>query len=182
MGVGPRRDTRRRLSVSEAADALGITVDAIRSRVKRGTITHERVGERVYVLLDADQSWPGHDQGSGQGSGQAAPPTEDRTVELIATLREQLAAERRANEENRRIIAALTQRIPEIEPPREAPSEPRESPVTATEQPGRVGPQPPLESPEMPADEQQGRGPVRDAEGPQEPAQPRSWWRRMFGG
>jgi hypothetical protein len=35
---------------------------------------------------------------------------------------------------------------------------------------------------ESAADEQQGRGPIPDAGGPQEPAQPRSWWRRMFGG
>jgi hypothetical protein len=45
-------------------------------------------------------------------------------AKMIATLREQVQAERKANEENRRIIAALTQRIPEIEAPRE----PRESP------------------------------------------------------
>ena len=43
-------------------------------------------------------------------------------------LREQLAEAHAANRENRRIIAALTQRIPELE----APSEPREAPVTAS--------------------------------------------------
>jgi hypothetical protein len=57
--------------------------------------------------------------------------------ERIADLREQLAAERRANEETRRIIAAFTQRIPELE----APSEPPESPAAATKQPGRTEPQ-----------------------------------------
>ena len=39
--------------MNEAANALGVTVDAVRSRVKRGTIAHERAGGRVYVLLDA---------------------------------------------------------------------------------------------------------------------------------
>lgn len=72
--------------MSEAAAALGITVDAVRSRVKRGTIAHEREGGRVYVLLGADEARPGHDQGSDQGGRE----TEDRTAELIATLREQL--------------------------------------------------------------------------------------------
>ena len=48
--------------MSEAADALGVTVDAVRSRVKRGTIAHERVGGRVYVLLGGDEVRPGHDQ------------------------------------------------------------------------------------------------------------------------
>ena len=37
------------------------------------------------------------------------------------TLREQLEAEREANRENRRIIAALTSRIPELEAPQERP-------------------------------------------------------------
>ena len=57
--------------------------------------------------------------------------------------------------ENRRIIAALTQRIPAIEAP--------ESPTEATEQPGRVEPQP-------------------QVEGAQEGAERRSWWSRRFGG
>jgi hypothetical protein len=57
------------------------------------------VGGRVYVLLSER---PTDEQ------------TTDHTAELIDTLREQLAAEREANRENRRIIAALTQRIPEI--------------------------------------------------------------------
>jgi hypothetical protein len=78
-----------------------------------------------------------------------------------ATLREQLEAEREANRENRRIIAALTSRNPELEAP--ASPEPRGRPETATEQPGKVGPQP-------------------EVEGPQEEAEPRSWWRRVFGG
>jgi hypothetical protein len=38
-----------------------------------------------------------------------------------------------ANRENRRIIAALTQRIPEIDPPQDSASEPREAPETAAE-------------------------------------------------
>jgi len=114
--------------VAEAADVLGVTVDAIRSRVKRGTIAHVREGGRVYVLLDADQDRPGHDQPTDQGGGQGggasldAPPGEDRTAELIATLREQLEAERQAHAEARRIIAGLVERIPPaIEAPRETP-------------------------------------------------------------
>jgi hypothetical protein len=76
--------------VTEAADALGITVDAVRSRIKRGTMAHERKGGRVYVLLGADESRPGHDQDIDQVSDQGARESGDRTAELIATLREQL--------------------------------------------------------------------------------------------
>ncbi len=46
----------------------------------------------------------------------------------------------------------------------------------------RATPSEPSESSETAANEQQGRGPIPDAGGPQEAAEPRSWWRRMFGG
>jgi hypothetical protein len=113
--------------VAEAADALGITVDAVRSRVKRGTIDHERKGGRVYVLLGADEARPGHDQDTDQVSDQGARESEDRTDELITTLREQLQAERQAHAEARRLLAAALERIP---PQLEAPSEVRESDVS----------------------------------------------------
>jgi hypothetical protein len=40
---------------------------------------------------------------------------------LVAVLREQLAAERQAHAEARRILAGLVERIPQLEAPREAP-------------------------------------------------------------
>jgi hypothetical protein len=113
--------------VAEAADALGITVDAVRSRVKRGTIDHERKGGRVYVLLGADEARPGHDQDTDQVSDQGARESEDRTAELITTLREQLQAERQSHAEARRLLAAALERIP---PQLVAPSEVRESDVS----------------------------------------------------
>jgi excisionase family DNA binding protein len=157
MWEDPGRDTRRRLSVAEASDALGVTVDAVRSRIKRGTIAHVRVGGRVYVLLGDDQDRPGHDQPTDQGGDRVS---EDRTAELIATLREQLQAERQAHAEARRIIAGLVERIPAIEAP--ASPEPRESPETAEEQQGRDAPH---------------SATVGAQEGVQRP-----WWRRVFGG
>jgi hypothetical protein len=116
-------------------------------RVKRGTLSANKEGGRLYVLLDIE-------------------PTTDRTGELIEELKGrvhsleyQLDQEREANRENRRIIAALTSRIPAIE----APSEARESPQTAEEEPERTSPRP-------------------ATGGTQEATQRRSWWRRMFGG
>src|SRR5215212_9153575 len=45
-----------RVSVYEAADLLGVTVDAIRKRIQRGTIPHERHEDgRAYVLVD--EAW-----------------------------------------------------------------------------------------------------------------------------
>jgi flagellar motility protein MotE (MotC chaperone) len=159
MWEDPGQDTRRRLSVAEAADALGVTVDAIRSRVKRRTIDHERKGGRVYVLLGADESRPGHDQYTDQVTDKGAREAEDRTAELIATLREQLQAERQAHAEARRIIAGLVERIPAIEAPQEA----SEASGTVEEEPERAEPH-------------------SDAPGAQEAVQRRSWWRRMLGG
>jgi hypothetical protein len=160
--AGRTKVTDGGLTLRDAAIHLGISEGAVRKRVARGTMRSE-LGEdgKRYVYLDTGTD----------GGADASSPHESTTVnsaqdELIAELRdrvrsleEQMQAERDANRENRRIIAALTSRIPEIE----APSEPRESPKGATEQPGRVEPQP-------------------SVGGEQEPAERRSWWRRMFGG
>ena len=144
--------------MAEAADALGVTVDAIRSKVKRGTIAHERKGGRVYVLLGDDESRPGHDQHTDQVTDQGARESEDRTAELIATLREQLQAERQAHAEARRLLAAALERIPAIEAPQEASS--REAAETAEEEPYRV------ESQSAAGSSQEGAQPRR-----------RPWWR-----
>jgi septal ring factor EnvC (AmiA/AmiB activator) len=136
----------RRLTVHDAAQALGISEDAVRMRVKRGTMQAEREGGRLYVLLTSDPT---------------ADPT-DRTNELLAELRdrvrsleEHLGQERDANRENRRVIAALTSRIPEIEAP-EKPQNRRRALALVT------------------------RHPYRAPGGPLEGTQ-RPWWQRWFG-
>jgi excisionase family DNA binding protein len=148
----PERDHEPWLTLAQAAEVLGLSKDAIRMRVRRGTLRYEK-GEdgKAYVFrtdLDVDQDAP-RPKGSVEGS----------TAELVEVLRAQvedlqrrLDRETDANRENRRIIAALTSRIPAIE----APSEPRESSETATE--AEAEPRP----------------------GGQEGAQ-RPWWRRWFG-
>jgi hypothetical protein len=115
-------------------------------------------GGTVYVLLKADRMRHTGDSSSDR-PGDTSHALFEEMRGRIEDLREQLQAERRANEENRRIIAAHTQRIPELEAPSQ---EPREASETATEQPGRVRAQPA----------------VGDA---QEPVERRPWWRRMFG-
>jgi hypothetical protein len=182
---GTRRGTRR-VTQREAAEILGVSVEAIRKRIKRGTLPSEK-GEdgRRYVCLDTapDAAQPqadhaGHAYAQTEGARlRADAPLVEEMRGRIEDLREQLAAERRANEENRRIIAALTQRIPEIEPPiQETPGPPE----TATEQPGRVGPQPAVESTQEPREES-GMHMPEVGDGAQEGAEPRSWWKRWFG-
>jgi excisionase family DNA binding protein len=139
------------LTVSEAAEVLGISAEAVRMRIRRGTMRSERHEGTVYVVLDTNRTQ------------RVADATHDRTEELIDALRDQvrdlrnqLEAERQGHAEARRIIAALVQRVPELEAPRE----PREQPETAAE----------------------GEGAARVPGEAQEATEPRSWWRRVFGG
>jgi hypothetical protein len=155
-----KSDTRRRLTVAQAAEALGVTVDAVRSRIKRETIDYVREGGRVYVMLGADQGATSTDQDFDQGDDHVAdqptnvhPGRGDRD-ELVEELRDRVRALEEANRENRRIIAALTSRIPEIEAPRGEPH----APETGSE--GESG----------------AEAPSSDTEEPR-----RSWWRRVFG-
>jgi hypothetical protein len=147
-GAGPTPN-QRRVPVDEAAEALGISEGAVRMRVKRGTLASTREGRRLYVLLNTDPT-PDPDRPHGR--------THDRTSELIATLRDQLEAERQAHAEARRLLMAALERIP---PQLEAPSEARESPETPS------GASPNTQASPEP-------------ETPTEAARP--WWRRVFGG
>jgi len=144
----------RRLTVAQAAEALGITTDAVRMRLSRGTLSSEKQEGRVYVLLEDDLT-------SDVTSDSPGPARElvDAKDETIRLLTQQLESERRANEENRRIIAALTARIPEIEAPSSAES--RESPLSA--EAGGQASTPPEGRPTP------------------ETAASRPWWRRIFG-
>jgi hypothetical protein len=171
-GEVPTEHPTQRVTVAEAARLLGTSAEAVRMRVKRGSLRSTKIKNTVYVLLSPEQTRPNQDQTSaGVGSAtnqtqdQTTNQTDDRTV-LVESLRSQVEflqeeLKRREEvhvEENRRkdtIIAQLTQRIPELE----APSEPREAPVTASEEP---------HSTQAPPEQQ-------------EPSQRRSWWRAFFG-
>ena len=147
-----------RVSVPQAADHLGTTVDALRKRVQRGTIPHERDRDgRVWILLDTGR--PRQDTDQDTDRPQSEPDALISEMRgRVDDLREQLEAERQAHAEARRIIAGLVERIPAIEAPSETPE--------AYEK----------------AEEQQGRGETHSAtEGTQEGVQ-RPWWKRVFRG
>jgi len=145
--------TSDRLTVADAARLLGLSAEAVRMRIKRGTLASEKVGGTVYVLLDTDPTRPSADRTTDR----TAETTTDQTslVEVlhdqVTYLREQLDQEREANRENRRIIAGLVQHVPGLD----APPESQESPETNSE--GTVG------------------------GGLSESVSKRSWWRRLFG-
>jgi predicted DNA-binding protein YlxM (UPF0122 family) len=156
-----------RLSVMEAAEALGVTRDAIHKRIRRGTIEYEK-GEdgRFYVYVDTSTSRV--DQSAYESKDESKVEVLERLIEgqqdRIAFLEREL--ERRGDETVRlhQIVAGLTQanaqlaaRVPELEAPQEA----AEAAETVEEEPERAEPRP------------------ATAES-QEPVQ-RPWWRRWFG-
>ena len=51
------RDTAQdRVTIQEAAERLGVKEDAVRKRIQRGTMRHEKAEDgRVYVWVDAAQ-------------------------------------------------------------------------------------------------------------------------------
>jgi hypothetical protein len=163
VGEDQSQTSRQRVTVAQASEILGVTVEAVRGRIKRGTLEHERHSGTVYVLLHADQMptgrQPGDDQTTDrlQSDSTALISAKDET---IATLRDQLEAERQGHAEARRLLMAALERIP---PQLEAPSEARESPETVEEASDRAEPRP-------------------ATGGAQEGAQRRPWWKRVFRG
>jgi hypothetical protein len=120
--VGEGHTSGNRFSVYEAAEVMGITVDAIRKRVARGTILHEKDDDgRVWVILDTDQDTASKVRDTDQPqSDKDALISEMR--ERVASLERQLESERQANSEHRRLLAAALERIPpQLEPPSESP-------------------------------------------------------------
>ena len=158
--TGDLRDeprTNQRLTVAQAAEALGITEGAVRSRIKRGTLPTVKEGTSVYVVLGAGTS--GANQSTYNDEPYGGPSDQTGLIESlqdqIEYLRGQLEAEREAGRRKDHLLAAALERIPAIEAPRD---EPR-APETATEGESDT---------ETPAD---------DTEEPRRS----SWWRRFFG-
>ena len=143
-------DASKHYTVSEAARVLGITEAAVRARINRGKLESEKVDNTVYVRLDSDATLV-------NVGGQTA--LMEALRDQVSMLKQQLNTEQAASGELRRIIAALTSRIPELEAPRQ---EPPEASTEGTEQPVRVESQAAV-----------GRQAQDAAERP--------WWRRMFG-
>ena len=127
-----------RVTVAQAAHALGLSAEAVRMRIKRGTLAHVKEENTVYVLLEpssleTDQTRPNSER-TQPNNDQLA----DQTSQMVETLqaevqflRQELKLARELREEEARrkdaIIMTMAQRIPELEPASEAP----ESPETA---------------------------------------------------
>lgn len=150
--------SRRHVSVDEAARELGLSVDAIRKRVQRGTIEHEKdAAGRVHILLDRPDNTSTVQDPRPDTTGRTAALV-DAKDETIFELRERVKRLEHEldirNEEVRRrdhLLAAALERIP---PQLEAPQEPQNRAESAESRPDRV-------------------------QTPEEPARP--FWRRWIG-
>jgi hypothetical protein len=148
----------RWLDVGEAARELGISTDAVRKRIARGSLRSDREDGHVRVWLDV----------GGTEAGREIQVDSEALVEVlqshISDLRGQLEAEREARRRADTIIAQLTQtnaslaaRVPELE----APESREETTEGAAEVPEEAEPH-------------------AATGGAQEGVQ-RPWWRRVFG-
>jgi uncharacterized coiled-coil protein SlyX len=154
VGEGRTGRDLDRLTVAQAAGALGISQDAVRKRISRGTIGHDRdESGRVFVYLQASETVHKTDQDAAHDD--ASKTVQDR---YIQSLEDQIAFLRRELERKDAILLNLTERIPELE----APSDASTSSETVEEEPERAEPRP-------------ATGEV------QEDVQ-RPWWRRVFSG
>ena len=171
-----------RVSVAEAAHRLGVSQDAIYKRIKRGTIQWEKgADDKTYVWIeeqDASTDSPSsstdhvYESSTDRSTDLLLDELKDRIRFLEAELDDRKEEARRKDS----IIMALTQRVPELE----APSEPRESPVTSEEEPASTSTPPATQGwSQGHEDETYGTTP-QEAEDSLR-GRRRSWWRKFFG-
>jgi len=128
--TGDESSSNRRLTVPQAAQALGITEGAVRGRLKRGTLRSYREAGTVYVVLEGSPSAVHRDEPVDSPTDQSDLVEElRRTNEL---LREVITTR---DEEIRRrdtIIMNMTEAMKALNPPApEDSSEARETPESS---------------------------------------------------
>lgn len=187
--LGEQTPATVRMTVQEAAKALGVTVEAVRGRMHRGKYRREKDAEgRVYVLLSPDQLSNVREEVKERSSERSGSSSYERSedqsrtfgptvykrkgvadAELVEELRDEVAYLKEIittrDEELRRkdtSIMQMAQRIPELEPPRDEP----QAPERAAGEPERT------DTPTASAEPQTSTQP---------PSVAQSWWRRLIG-
>jgi excisionase family DNA binding protein len=125
--TGQPDPTNQRVTVPEAAELLGITAEAVRMRIKRGTLRSERQGGRVFVLLGQSQ------------------PTDrpDEPTTLISEMRSRIQFLEDELQRKDAILLNMTEAMKALSPPsQENPPDERDSPQTVDEEPERGEPRP----------------------------------------
>jgi hypothetical protein len=122
---------RERVTVQEAARQLGITESAVRKRVQRRLLDHDKEPDgRLYVYLDTQDI----------DRDQVRDSSYDMLVRRLENENEFL---RRELERKDAILLNMTEAMKALSPPsQETPPDERESPHTVGEEPERAGPRP----------------------------------------
>jgi hypothetical protein len=163
-GEGIVQDDGRdeRLTVAAAAERLGITKEAVRKRIHRGTLRSDRGSDgTVMVYVPASET---------PSSTTVSPDRELLYVEMrerIAYLERQVEEEREARRRADTLLARLMDRMPKLEAP---PGEPTPS-QEASGGPQSAGSGSSIREEALPAGEEAQEGTERVP-----------WWRREFGG
>ncbi len=180
-----------RMTVQEAAAALGITVEAVRGRMHRGKYGREKAEDgRVYVVLTPDQLANGRERSADRSEPPEAPGgpnPRERSDDRSATVRERSDEREDLVEELRDHVAflraELEARNEEIRRREEEHrDEARRKDTIIAQLTQRI---PELEAPSE-ARESTGK-PSEEADkgnmpaGPERPVERPSWWRRFFG-
>jgi excisionase family DNA binding protein len=124
-----------RATVEDAAKLLGVSIDAIRKRIERGTLRSEKVDGTRYVFLDADMSEKDTDRTRHDTDMTALVAS---MQDQIDTLKQELEDWKEQARRKDHLLAAALERIPQIE----APQEHSESPVSPPEGPSSTPPSP----------------------------------------
>ncbi len=163
----------RWVDVGEASRELGISSDAVRKRIARGSLRSERQNGSVLVWLD--EGWTEAGREAQVDGGPLVEDLREQVHYLRSILNEEREARRRAD----MIIAQLTQanaalaaKVPELEASQESPGDTERAREEPEAEP-RSGTEGPQESAERPPD---------TVEWPVRGALLRPWWRRVFGG
>ncbi len=151
-----------RVTVQDAARLLGISEGAVRKRVTRNTLRHDKEEDgRVYVYLD-ERDTRGVDAGQYGGVGAGVDPHNDA---LISSLEDQIAYLREENRRKDEIIMQQAVTVRQLT----AAQEPRGAPETSPDVP--EGPSP-----------RSGTAGAQEGARPTEETARRPWWVRVFGG
>jgi DNA-binding Lrp family transcriptional regulator len=151
MDEGDRRRVDR-LTIQQAARSLGISEGAVRKRVKRGSLEHDKGDDgRVYVYLDT--------RGARRVDDVQVTGVDPNNSALISQLRDEVAYLRDENRRKDEIIMQQAMTMRQLAPP--SSQEPSEAAETVEEEPERAEP--------------------HSATGGTQEGVQRPWWRRIFG-
>ena len=144
---------RRRVDVKQAAEALGISSEGVRQRIRRGSLESEK-GEdgRVYVFIDEEAI-------NGAPYERSTDNVVTRLENEVEFLRKELATRDAEIQRRDAVLLSLSEGLKALNPP---PPEVRDSPVSHSED--------------------SDKGSVTPSE-QQEPSErpKRSWWREFLG-